>query len=79
MRSWNDAVIEAIAAGAQPEQIGRTIDKRAGRRCVVSVASVDAVVPLLVAGWTRTGTDSAEVDVDPMSPPFDPRICGLGA
>ena len=79
MRSWNDAVIEAVTAGAQPEQIRRSIDKAAGRRCVVSVDSVDAIVPLLVAGWSRSGETSAEVDVDPLSPPYDPRLCGLGA
>lgn len=79
MRSWNDAVIEAVGAGAQPDQIRRRVDKVGGRRCVVSVDSLDAVIPLVVAGWARVGEAEAEVDVDPNSSPYDPRICGLGA
>ena len=45
----------------------------------MSVDSLDAVIPLVVAGWSRVGEAEAEVEVDPLSPPYDPRICGLGA
>lgn len=77
MRTWNDAMREAIEAGAKLDDLKRHISKQAdppSRECWVEWAAgaADTHSALLAQGWAADDS-GLYIDVDPLSPAYDSR------